>query len=387
MQHGKIDRSHMKFSWGVIYLLLWVYRSAYSILAQIAISQLTSLGDSGKYQDGAFGENGSISKVGLLSIIENPREAATIIADGLGIIFSMMGGGSPFAANIGFQTIAFIGIVSLLRAAPPKMRTLLLILTMMPSFTIWSSVAGKEAVVVFAIGILSGLLIHIYRGTARLKWWHVLPVLIVLFFKNHYTPALVFLFVGTFICARVQQKALLVLIAGMISLSALYLFQERLGQEALEVSRHFNGLGSSRPVFWSSPDDVLTRAPLGMFLGFFGPTLNEVAFGGPLQLASFIESAVLLAVLALAVLRQLPSMPVYSALMGGFSLFWILFATYPLGVMNAGSAIRYRTGYELLILVLITVIMSRQSYVSWTNWLAVRRFTRATRPPERSAAA
>ena len=124
-----------------------------------------------------------------------------------------------------------------------------------------------------------------------------------------------------------------------------------------------------------------------MFLGFFGPTLNEVAFGGPLQLASFIESAVLLAVLALAILRQLPSMPVYSALMGGFSLFWILFATYPLGVMNAGSAIRYRTGYELLIFVLITVIMSRQSYVSWINWLALRRFACVPRPPERSAAA
>lgn len=369
----------MKFSWGVIYLLLWVYRSAYSILAQIVISRLTSLGDSGKYQDGAFGENGSVSGISLMSMIDNPRGAATIMADGLGILFNIMGGGSPFAANIGFQTIAFIGIVSLLRAVSPKLRILLLLLTMLPSFTIWSSIAGKEAIVVYAIGVLSGLIIQIYRGTAEFKWWHFLPVLIVLLFKNHYTPALLFLFVGTFICAHVRQKALLVLIAGMISMVALYLFEDRLGRDAIEVARHFAGLGSSRPVFWSSPDEVLTRAPLGMFLGFFGPTLTEATVGGPLQLASFLESATLLAILALFFLWQLPSMPVYSALMGGFSLFWILFATYPVGVMNAGSAIRYRTGHELLILVLITIIMSRQSYASWVSWLAGRNVLRAPR--------
>ncbi len=360
----------MRISWSVVYLLLWLYRCAYSVAAQLVIAQFTSLGDSGKYQDGQFGELGDGTNLTASSIVEGPRAAATILADGLGIIFSQFGG--LYGSNIGFQTIAFFGIVALLRATPPTMRVAMLGLAMLPSFTIWSSIAGKEALVVYAVGVLSALIIRMYDGTARFSVEAAIAVLLVFLFKNQYMPALLFMILGTVIADRVKQRALLVLLAGVLSMAMLWVFEERLGQEALQIVPHFAGMGSSREAFWTEPQHVLTRAPLGMFLGFFGPTLRETA-QGPLQLASFIESTLFLGFLGLILLWRLPRMPVYMALMGLFTLFWILFATYPFGAMNSGSAIRYRTGYQLLVMAVILVTMARPPYDSWRQARRRRR--------------
>ena len=44
----------MRYSWGIFYLFFWLYRSAFSVIAQTVVARLTSLGDSGQYQAGAF---------------------------------------------------------------------------------------------------------------------------------------------------------------------------------------------------------------------------------------------------------------------------------------------------------------------------------------------
>jgi hypothetical protein len=48
-----------------------------------------------------------------------------------------------------------------------------------------------------------------------------------------------------------------------------------------------------------------------------------------------------------------------------FTLFWILFTNYPLGIMNPGSAIRYRTGYEILVFVVMVFLLSPNLFVTW----------------------
>ena len=347
-------------TWGVIYVLLWFYRCIYSVLAETVISRLTSLGDTAQYADTLVERPLSGLAVGF----SNPRYAATALAENLGALFTTISGGLPYFASICFQTIAFAGIVSLLRAAPHRLRLLLLPFLMLPSFSIWSSVSGKEALVVFGVGILSALAIRMYNGEYRIGLIHILAIVIVALAKNQYLPALAFLLVGTYIARAVRQHASLTLWAGFLSLVMLYLVRDQVSSMIVDVAMHFDGLGSSRPPFWSQPSDALTKAPLGMLLAFFGPTLSE-ASSGILQMITFVESSILLGLLVLVLLIRLPTMPVYMALMGGFTLFWILFAAYPLGVMNAGSAIRYRTGHQILIMALVVIIMSREQYVSW----------------------
>ncbi len=115
--------------------------------------------------------------------------------------------------------------------------------------------------------------------------------------------------------------------------------------------------------------DVFLKAPEGMFLAFVGPTLAEVATT-PLHLITFLESMFLVAVLAYFVVRRLPSLPIYSVIMGFFITFWVMFPNYPLGVMNPGTAIRYRTGWIIPVIVVIAFLLSRELYVSWRGGTA-----------------
>lgn len=356
-------------TWSVVYLLLWAYRCLYSVAAEVVISRLTSLGDSGRYQDSKI--EGSVAGVAA-GALDNPREAATVLTETLGASFNVISGGSAVITNIGFQTIAFIGIVALLRATPPQMRMLMILFAALPSFSLWSSVASKEALVVYGVGVLSALIIKLYNRTGTIQPQHLLALVVVALAKNHYLPALGFLFIGTYVAQHVRQRASLVLWVGTLSIAMLFVFESYLGKMAIEVARHFDNMGSSRPPFWITEQDVLVKAPLGMLLAFFGPTLSEVS-NGPLQLMTFAESSLLIGILLIILLARLPSMPVYMALMGMFTIFWIMFASYPFGAMNGGSAIRYRTGYQLLIFALIVVVMSRTSYVSWSQAWKSRR--------------
>lgn len=74
----------------------------------------------------------------------------------------------------------------------------------------------------------------------------------------------------------------------------------------------------------------------------------------------------LVLVLGLLVVRGLRTLPVYSLIMAATTTFWILFANYPLGIMNAGTAIRYRTGYLILIFVVAALLLSRETFIRWS---------------------
>ena len=76
---------------------------------------------------------------------------STKITETIGAVFHHITFGSPTLIDIGFQTIAFIGIFKMLVAVDGKTRRFLALLIMTPSFNIWSSVAAKEALIVFFV--------------------------------------------------------------------------------------------------------------------------------------------------------------------------------------------------------------------------------------------
>lgn len=353
----------MRIAWPLIYLLLWIYRSTFSVIGQTIISRFTSLGDSGRYQANVF----SFEDIGAASDFGGwTRVTNTALTEILGAGLNFVTGGNPIPINIGFQSIAFIGILAVLRALAPQPRIAVTALVMLPSFSVWSSVASKEAIVVFAMGLILAPLIHIYRGH-RVTGLVALPGLaIIAVYKPHFFPAILFLGGGIIVTSRIYQKSLIVLVGFLASLAVLYLLRDQVSALSLEIAPHFLGFGSSRTDFFVNPDDVFRKAPLGMFLAFFGPTFGE-ASSGVLQMASFLESTVVTIVLLWFLMRNGGRTPVFSILVVAGTLFWILFATYPLGVFNAGSAVRYRTGYEMLIFVLFAFILSRQNVETWIS--------------------
>ena len=365
----------MRFSWTVVYALLWIYRSLFSVVGQLFVAQLTSLGDSGRYQ----AANITILTTDLPSDpVGWTRVMSTVLTESIGGVFHLLVGGNPILINIGFQTIAFIGIVMLLRALEPRQRIVVLLLAMLPSFSVWSSVAGKEAVVVFALGIVLARTVQIFQGKTWLDMAFIPALCLVLIYKNQYAPALIYLLCAAVLLKRIRQKCTIALFAGFLSLLFLYLIHDSIGRMALEVVPHFEGFGhSTRPIYFLDKDDVFTKAPYGMFQAFFGPTLEEASLG-ILHKASFVESSFILIVLGYFFFREFHRLPVFLVIVACFTLGWILFGTYPLGIMNPGSAIRYRTGYELLVFVLIAVITSRHAYYTWQRTNSGRPFQAST---------
>ena len=124
------------------------------------------------------------------------------------------------------------------------------------------------------------------------------------------------------------------------------------------------GRSSRSDLFFTEKYDVFLKAPLGMALSLFGPKLTEI-FTSPLALISFIESSVLFAFIFIIVAQRLMLLPVYNLILGAGTIFWLIFATYPLGITNIGSAVRYRSGWIILIFGIVSVLMSRSFYMHW----------------------
>lgn len=349
-------------TWGVVYALIFAYRTAMSIVAETVVARLTLLGDTSQYSRGEF----TILEQDLSAVVTNNRQVATQITESIGAFFYQLSDGNPIAINLGFQVIGFIGIVIFLRSLTPRDRIAAVLLLTLPSFTIWSSIAGKEAIVVFATGIIGAYIVRVYQGRETLTIGVAFSVLVVYLFKDHYLPAVFFLVAGPIIFRRVKQKTFGLILAGLGSLAMLYLVRDTVDALSFEILRHFEGTeGSTRLPFWVEQYDVFVKAPYGMFMGFFGPTVAE-ASRGILQLMSFVESSIMVAILLYLALGNLPRLPAFMVVMSSFTIFWLLFATYPLAIMNPGSAVRYRTGYEILLFVAVALILSRERFVQWT---------------------
>ena len=353
-------------TWPILYCLLFAYRLAVALTMQPVLLAFTTLGDSSRY--------GHATRTAFkIQAFWN----STVMNDTIGETLQRITFGNTLLVAVGFQCIAFAGLLHLLITVEPIVRRRLIILMMFPSFTIWTSIPSKEAVVVFAMGLVLSYMVDLYRGQERLKFLHLLGFYLLLLYKSQYFIAIFFIIVTTKIAFQVRQKAVLPIIAGVFSLLPMYIFRDKIDALSFEVQRHFLGVGrSTRENFFVAQYDVFEKMLLGMYQSFFGPTWSEAQLS-IMHTLTFAESSLIVAMLIFYTIRDLPQTPAYSFLMHLIALFWILFPTYPLGVMNPGSAIRYRSGYLLLVFFIIFVFSSRQVYENW-NKASRRRLTGVT---------
>jgi len=359
-----VSKNQVTVGWGVFLVFLFFYRCGMSVLGELVVAKLTSLGDSEQYQRSAFTVLELTEAFSVGEIFDLGRVYSTKITESVGALLHIFSFGNEIFINIGFQAIAFVGIFKFLMAVDGTTRRYLALLMMSPSFSIWSSVAAKEALIVFFVGTLCAYLIGVYQNKLRLGALEILCAFGVFIFKVHYVPALLVIYLTIVVGREVKRKAALAFGAGLFSVVPLYLFRDKIDAMAFGIAPHFLGYGSTREAYWVEKYDVFFKAPYGMFQGFYGTTLAESA-SGPLQMASFLESAFIVGMLLLIFLRNVSTLPVFSFFAGISSLSWLLFASYPLGILNAGSAVRYRTGHMLLVFFIFAIMFSRDYFVLW----------------------
>lgn len=388
-QDTPIRFANVSWTWGIIYLCLFAYRTSVSVFGESVIRRVTSIGDTGTYQSGVvtsgYQHTAALLREDLLFALSDLHGGgiSTILTIYVGGVFNKLLFGNPFLINIGFQSITYIGLIYLLQSVAPTVRLRLLILMMLPSFTVWTSIASKEAIVAGAVAILAAYFIRMYNGQLSPRLHHIIAALILFLFKPHYGAAFAYGIGSTFICFYARKKALTALVIGIASLCGLFIFKDFFVRFAFLVQNAFLveivegseawGTRSTRTeVFFVEDFDLFLKAPEGIIRAFFGPSISEITTS-TLHLVTFLEGAVLAGVLFYFVLRVLLKLPIYNVVVTFFMSFWILFPNYPFGVMNSGAAIRYRSGWILVFIVLIAVFLSRNIYANWVNVLSTSR--------------
>lgn len=337
----------LRYTWPVFYAVLLAYRCLFSFVAFPVVTAFTTLGDARRYSGRA-----------TLAFDRGALWESTAMTDTLGFIFQKLAFGFPVGVGLWFQLLAFVGIVRFLSVVDAKQRILLYLLFLFPSFTLWSSVPSKEAVVVFALGFVGARIVEFMRGNFRVGLIDVLSLYLIGVFKPQYLAALLILVTAVFVGRFVKQKSAAMLAICLIPVPLLYVLKDKISALAFEVQRHFLNTGrSTREAFFVDDYDVFTRMVEGFYRSLVGPTWGEATLS-VLHRASYFEGLALVAVLGFIFLRNISLAPVFTLFVSVSSFFWILFATFPFGVMNPGSAIRYRTGYFILLILVVVVVAS-----------------------------
>ena len=346
---------------------LFFYRILMAFLAKFVIARFTILGDIETFMYGEpIEEYGTIpemfSNYGLLTLFKK---------DELGIIIISLIHKICHFELLTFcvcSAIGYIGIRKFLLEAKSSSKAylLLILLCYSPSFNIWSSIAGKECLVVFGMGILCAELIKFYkRESFKPNVLFFIALWFVMVLKKPYIPFVLvtFCYIVFRSLVKLPYKWDLALLTGLLAAVAvgMYLFRYQLdsyafyAQQVPRVSAR-----STRSHLFIEQFDFFKKMPYLLPLAFWGPTWAECATS-PLHLFSFMESGVIIltAVVMLwgfpmALIRQFRNYYQWF-LLGCNSVFLLLFVQYGQGIMNPGSGIRYRTNIYLPVIAFVYI--------------------------------
>jgi hypothetical protein len=240
-----------------------------------------------------------------------------------------------------------------------------------PSFTIWTVIYSKEAIVTLAF--LSFFLLLQKQSKEKKKSflrvsYICLSILIIGMFKPQY---LIFL-LTILLCLWVSQKfqpiiALQIYILYVVTLLLIYLIiSDLIHYYTGGLYYHFNIPGSSSrsDIFFEMSGDFITKAPYGIYLALVQYKLNEI-FNG-LSLTLWLEG-VIISIIAILIFLYKVRIIIYGRLKVHYfvaciiGILLLLFALYPFGVFNPGSANRYKTAiYAPVFLTLMTNFTRRK---------------------------
>ena len=346
---------------------LFFYRIMMAFVAKFVVARFTILGDEGAFLYGLPHE-----KYGTLSMmIEKFGFKLLFMKDHLGVFIV-----SALHSVLHFEILTFcvcsaigyFGIRKFLVEAKSGSRSylLLILLCYFPSFSIWSSIAGKECLVVFGMGILCAELMKLYKNKPfKPGVLFFIALWLVMVLKKPYIPFVLMTF-GYVVfrrCVRIPYKWDVALLLGLIGavVVGMYLLRYQLDEYAFYAQDVFRvSARSTRNHVFIEQFDIFRKIPCLMPLAFWGPTWAECATS-PLHLFSFIESGVIIIMFIImlwgfpvCLMRQFRQYYQWF-LLGCNSVFLLLFAQYGQGIINPGAGIRYRTNIYLPVIAFVYI--------------------------------
>ena len=342
----------LKYNVNKIWFSYFVIKFFYMLFALFVFSKLTTLGDTYRYLRGDEAFSSEL------------WHNSTALMDTLAYSSSFLLG--PVLGNLPFMVLSIVGIyypVSRLNLTRNQLVWLLALLSL-PSFGVWTSIASKEAIGVFFLGVILGFIIDLIKGNANRNYVLVLFCIYLCFvFKPQYligiSALFTFVFLSRTFSLRGLGKVIVLALFFVISFLVLYIFRDEINELSFIMPRHFSqNAGSTREnTFWVNDFDVFRNAPYGMFIAFFGPTVSE-ALSKVMHLLAFFESVFIVGAFVYASFKLF----LMTINTGRFNVFflgvfltvslWILFVNYHFGVLNPGSAIRYRENFYAFLVIL-----------------------------------
>ncbi len=258
----------------------------------------------------------------------------------------------------------------------------IIILFSLPNFGIWTSILGKEAVGCFFSAVIAVMLIRKLNGRYRLKVIDYTALYLCAVFKPQYLLFILQALLFLSITYHFENKKTFPLVLGIVMIAinivVLYLVRDLINQLATGMAIHFknndpNLAQSTRSEApWLEQYGFFHSAAYGMFIAFFGPTFSEM-LRKPAHFISGIESMVMIAFFLWLLWPRLKYNLSYFrfnpiVFISYFIVFTgILFVHYPFGFLNPGSAIRYRSNFYALFVLMLMYQLVKSHKIRFTK--------------------
>jgi hypothetical protein len=339
----------------IIYFCVKVF---YILFGVLIFSRVSNLGDSDRYAsaDVELSSDALLSRTQLIDLI-----AGTITK-----VFRF-----PFFSHLFFTIISFYGIYYCLSRLKCSKNTLIGILIMLslPSFAMWTSVAGKEAFTVFTTGVIMGALFDAYyKNKVPNKILCLVCILFSLLLRPHYTIGLIAFFLFVYVTKNLEFKpfsifisfVLIFVVCTFLYYSVIKPFIDDGGFIQLAWA-YFNGFGDAGAArnadYWKVSSDYYSKMFEGSFIALIGPTFFD-SIKRPVYFPFFFESMAfvsyicyyLFSAIKLQIRKNFFSQYFFFAILFVFILTSVMH--YPFGVFNSGSALRYRSAFYHIFIII-----------------------------------
>lgn len=317
-------------------------------------TKFTSLGDTMVYLSGGLPEFSNFSYF-----------TSTGLMTKLGILFHTYLR-LPFLSCLPFIIVSYASIKYVIKSHDELRSTILYALLLTPHFLIYTSVFSKEAISCVFSAILASWVISYIKGDFKFKLIYIIGIIVCAIFKAQFLP---FIFEALFllwITQRIHSAKIIAFIAlsiWLVNIGTLYYLRDFIdeGAQVFKLNFTYGDAKSTRETeFFSEKYGVFKHLPAGMFISFWGPTINEM-IAKPAQLFAGLESFVIFLIYGFLFVGSVLKSKFDAKIFWSYSfiVLGILMVHYPFGIFNPGSAIRYRQNFHLLFACLFVYLYKR----------------------------